>query len=186
LRESLPPARLPADVEEKLRARGAAQLNLYRALANSEATVRAWFDFLWALREGCRTERSLRELVILRTAFRHRSEYEWHHHVAMAQAAGLSPESIEAAASPEGTADLSESELLAIELTDAICDAAMPDELARRAVDHFGYEAYVELVVTASTYVMVPRVLDAFGVSLEVAGSPPWAPEPGKCPGLSG
>ncbi|MHB1987989.1 MAG: carboxymuconolactone decarboxylase family protein [Acidimicrobiales bacterium] len=178
--ERVPLKQVPPDIAERLRSRGAGQLNLYRALANSSSIVRAWFDFLWTLRDGCTTERGLRELVILRTAFRHRSEYEWHHHAGMAIAAGVSLDCIDAAATPRLAAGLSGSEILALELTDAICDGDVPEQLARRATDHFGYEAYVELVVTASAYVMVPRVLDALGVPLEEATSPRWPPEPGE------
>jgi DNA/RNA-binding domain of Phe-tRNA-synthetase-like protein len=43
-----------------LAGRQAAQLNLYRALANSPEIVRAWRDFLWSLRDDCTTPWALR------------------------------------------------------------------------------------------------------------------------------
>ncbi|MHB1988933.1 MAG: carboxymuconolactone decarboxylase family protein [Acidimicrobiales bacterium] len=108
----------------------------------------SWFDFLWALGESCRTERALRELVILRIAFFHQSAYEWHRRLAMANPAGLSPEAIRAVTLTETAPELSGDELLALQMTDAICAGTVSDDLARQAVDHCGYEAYVELVVT--------------------------------------
>src|ERR1017187_1954756 len=100
----VPLAPLPADVEATLTTRGAAQLNLYRALANAPAITRAWLEFIWALRDDCDTPRSLRELVILRTAVRHESAYEWHHHAAMAQTAGVDPDRLEAVRSWQASA----------------------------------------------------------------------------------
>jgi alkylhydroperoxidase family enzyme len=165
----VPLAPLPADVEATLTTRGAAQLNLYRALANAPAITRAWLEFIWALRDDCDTPRSLRELVILRTAVRHESAYEWHHHAAMAQTAGVDPDRLEAVRSWQASAAFDDSERAALALTDAICDAAVTDEVWRTAADRFTPSELVELVVTAATYVMVPRVLDALAVPIETA-----------------
>ena len=178
--DRIPLAPLPADVEETLRARGAAQLNLYHALANAPAISRAWLGFLWALRDECDTPRALRELVILRTAVRHGSEYEWHHHEAMALAAGVTPEKLEAVRSWRTRGVFDASERAALALTDAICDAAVSDETWAEAARWFDPSELVELVVTAATYVMVPRVLEALAVPTEAAAAdgtgPPAAP----------
>jgi 4-carboxymuconolactone decarboxylase len=163
----VPPAELPEEVASMLAGRKAAQLNLYRALANSPAVVRAWRDFIWALRDDCKTSKSLREIAILRTAVRHSSEYEWLHHVSMALAAGV-PERVVASVGrwlDEPT--LTDDQRLVLELADAVCDGHVAQQLAERAVERFGAESYVELVVTIATYVMVPRVLDALGVPTE-------------------
>lgn len=163
----VPPAELPPDVAEFLGLRHAAQLNLYRALANSPDLVRAWRSFLWDLRERCGSPRALRELVVLRCAVRHDSEYEWVHHLAMARAAGVTEAQIEAVRRTLDAECFSEEERLALELTDAVCDCAVSDDLAGRAVERVGPDVYVELCLTAATYVMTARVLDAFGVPLE-------------------
>ena len=167
----IPLAPLPADVEETLRARGAAELNLYHALANAPAISRAWLGFLWALRDECDTPRALRELVILRTAVRHGSEYEWHHHEVMALAAGVTPDKLEALRSWQTTAAFDDAERAALALTDAICDAGVSEETWSEAARWFDPSELVELVVTAATYVMVPRVLDALAVPTEAAAA---------------
>lgn len=161
------PAELPPDVAEFLGRRGAAQLNLYRGLANSPDLVRAWRAFLWDLRDNCVSPRALRELVVLRCAVRHASEYEWVHHVAMARAAGVSEEQIESVRQSPAAACFSEDERLALELTDAVCDCDVSDDLAARAAARVGPAVYVELCLTAATYAMAARVLDALGVPLE-------------------
>ena len=163
----MPLAPLPADVEEVLRNRGAAQVNLYRALANAPAISRAWLGFLWALRDDCDTPRSLRELLILRTAVRHSSAYEWHHHEAMALAAGLSPEKVAAVASWQDFPEFDPAERAVLSLTDAICDGDVREEIWQEATRWFEPGELVELVVTAAAYVMVPRVLDALAVPVE-------------------
>lgn len=166
---NVPPAQLPDDVAATLAGRNAAQLNLYRALANSPAIVRAWRDWLWGIRDGCEISRALREIMILRTAVRHQSQYEWHHHVSMALDAGV-PEPILASIGVwRAEPSLGEDERLVLELADALCDGAVPQDLAERTVGRFGIGGFVELVVTGASYVMVPRVLDALGVPLEAA-----------------
>jgi 4-carboxymuconolactone decarboxylase len=163
----VPPADLPEDVEAFLAGRGAAQVNLYRALANSPDLVRAWRTFLWDVRDRCEAPRSLRELVVLRCAVRHASEYEWAHHAAMARAAGVREEQIAAVIGRSDADCFGPDERLALELTDAVCDGAVSDDLAARAVGRFGPGVYVELALTAAAYVMAARVLDALGVPLE-------------------
>jgi enoyl-CoA hydratase len=161
-----PLAELPPDVAQTLQDRGARQLNLYRALSSSPEVARAWLGYIWSLRDDCvATPRLLRELVILRTAVRHASLYEWHHHRLMA--AGLGEEKLAAVADWRGSAVFSEDERTALELADAVCDGEVPGEVARAVAGRFGDRGLVELAVTAGAYVMVPRVLSALGVEIE-------------------
>ena len=158
---------LPADVAEVLSNRNAKQVNLYRALSHSPELVRAWMDFIWALRDVSGTPRSLRELVILRTAVRHESPYEWHHHVVMAEAAGVSAVQIEELTNWTESAAFDETERAALALTDAICNGTVSSEERATAMRFFDNRALVEVVLTAAAYVMVPRVLSALAVPLE-------------------
>lgn len=178
----VPPAALPEDIAGFLGARGAGQVNLYRALSNSPDMVRAWQQFIWALRDGCESPRALREIVILRTAVRHCSAYEWHHHVRMAERAGINRARIDAVAEWRVAGCFDELEQVALELTDAVCDCSISDEVAGRAMERLGPKVYVELCLTAGAYVMVPRILEVLGVPIEdgsVAEVVPWE-TPGK------
>ena len=158
---------IPADVAKVLSDRGAKQLNLYRALSHSPELVRAWMDFIWKLRDDCQTPRSLRELVILRTAVRHASPYEWHHHVAMAEAAGVNAVQIAEIENWTMSSAFDGTERAALALTDAICDGTVSPEDRAAAVRSFDERALVEVALTAAAYVMVPRVLSALAVPLE-------------------
>src|SRR5215210_5510351 len=81
---AIPLAQLPDDVAARVQRTGVQQVNLYRALAHAPRLLEAWIDFAWALRGQCDTPRSLRDLLILRTAQRMLSQYEWHQHRRMA------------------------------------------------------------------------------------------------------
>ncbi|HEY6278192.1 MAG TPA: carboxymuconolactone decarboxylase family protein, partial [Streptosporangiaceae bacterium] len=161
-----PLAEMPADVAQVLRDRAARQVNLYRALSSSPEVVRAWLGFIWSLRDDLvATPRLLRELMILRTAVRHGSAYEWHHHRQMA--AQLGEEKLAAVAGWRESAVFDPDERTVLALADAICDGEVPGHLAQEVARRFGDRGLVELAVTAGAYVMVPRVLSALGVEIE-------------------
>ena len=161
-----PLAQLPPDVAHVLHDRDARQVNLYRALSSSPEVVRAWLGFIWSLRDDLvATPRPLRELMILRTAVRHASAYEWHHHRLMASELG--EEKLAAVAGWREAAVFDDDERAVLALADAICDGEVPGSLAREVEQRFGSRGLVELAVTAGAYVMVPRVLSALGVEIE-------------------
>jgi 4-carboxymuconolactone decarboxylase len=163
-----PLAQLPPDVAQALHDRGARQVNLYRALSSSPEVVRAWLGFIWSLRDDLvATPRLLRELMILRTAVRHASPYEWHHHRLMANELGA--EKLAAVADWREAGVFDDAERTVLALADAICDGEVPGRLAHEVEQRFGSRGLVELAVTASAYVMVPRVLSALGVEIESA-----------------
>jgi 4-carboxymuconolactone decarboxylase len=164
---SIPLAPLPEDVADRVAALGAHQVNLYRSLAHAPDLLRAWMDFAWLLRGHTATSRRLRELMILRTALLHHSQYEWHQHRRMARDEGV-PETQVAELEMWRTSDaFDECEKAALALTDAIVEGDAPAEVINELERHFGYAQRVELTVTAAFYAMVPRVLDALGVPVE-------------------
>lgn len=165
----LPKAPLSPRVSETLSLRNASQVNLYHALANSPQSVEAWLDFIWAIRDTFTTPRDLRELLILQVAARENSHYEWHHHIAMARAAGVTEKKIAALATQilDTPGVFSETERIALQLGSAIAAGHVGAELSGAAVAQFGAAGYVELALTASAYVMVSRVLDALDVEVE-------------------
>jgi alkylhydroperoxidase family enzyme len=164
---AIPLAPLPEDIAERVAALGAHQVNLYRALAHAPDLLRAWLDWAWLLRGHTATSRRLRELMILRTALLHHSQYEWHQHRRMAREEGV-PEAQVAELEMWRTSDaFDESEKAALALTDAIVEGQVTADVIEELERHFGYDQRVELTVTAAFYAMVPRVLDALGVPVE-------------------
>ena len=141
--------------------------NLYRALANHPNIIAAWTEFANTLRNGTRTPRALRELVILRGAQLSRSEYEWAQHLRMARKAGVREAQIAALAEWRGSGEFDEREKAALAIGEAVTEGRVTEAVYHEGMKHFDHHDYVEIAVTAGFYAMVARVLDAMGVPLE-------------------
>jgi 4-carboxymuconolactone decarboxylase len=144
--------------------------NLYRMLAHSPELLEAWVAFAWPLRSESQTPRALRELVILQVAHHDGAEYERTHHEPMARAAGVTDEQIAALPSwrtaEPGT--FSDVQRAVLALADAIAAGGDVDDTTWAAVaGHFDPRGLVELVLTASFYSCVSRVLKTLQVPLE-------------------
>jgi alkylhydroperoxidase family enzyme len=164
---AIPLAPLPPDVAANVADAGAQQVNLYRALGHAPDLLRAWIDFAWALRGHDRTERRLRELMILRTATLHHSQYEWHQHRRMAREAGVTDYQVAELEMWRTSDAFTPEERAALALTDAIVAGDVTEDIVDELARYFDNEQRVELTVTAAFYAMVPRVLDALGVPVE-------------------
>lgn len=173
----IPLVELAGPLGERVAALGARQVNLYRSIAHTPALLDAWIDFAWALRRECVTPRTLRELMILRTAIVMRSEYEWHQHRQMAADAGVPAAQVEALAAWQTSAEFDEHERAALSLTDAMLTGNVPDAVHDVLARLFSEQERVELVLTAGFYAMVPRVLDALRVPVETPGTLPPLPQ---------
>ena len=166
---AIPLAPLPDDVANHVQQTGTQQVNLYRTLAHAPKLLRAWIDFASALREQCKTPRQLRELVILRTAQRMLSHYEWRQHRRMAAEAGIDEHQVAELAMWHTSPAFTAAERAALALTDAIVDGYVTDEHNTALSEHFDPQARVELTLTAAFYCGVPRLLDALRVPTETS-----------------
>ena len=164
---AIPLAQLPKDVADRVGQTGAPGVNLYRALANAPRLLGAWIDFAWALREECETPRSLRELMILRTAQCALSQYEWHQHRLMAAEAGVDEHKVAELPMWRTSPAFTDAERAALALTDALAEGYVPDQVNAALGEHFDEQARVELTLTAAFYCAVPRLLDALRVPVE-------------------
>ena len=163
----IPLETLPDDVARIVAEAGAKQVNLYRALAHAPDLLRAWIEFAWKLREHDKTSRRLRELMILRTAQLHHSEYEWHQHLRMAREAGVTDDEIDLLPAWQITDAFGPADRAALALADAIVAGSVPRAVSDEIDRHFDYGQRIELTVTAAFYSMVPRILNALGVPIE-------------------
>ncbi|SHN60691.1 Carboxymuconolactone decarboxylase family protein [Geodermatophilus obscurus] len=170
---------LEGPLAERVRGLGAKQVNLYRALAHTPELLTAWIDGAWTLRERCQTPRTLREIMILRTAVVMRSDYEWHQHVAMARNAGVPREKVDAVVAWQTSELYQPDERAALMLTDAMLTGHVPDAVHDELGRHFTDAERVELILTAGFYAMVPRVLDACRVPVEDDRADDTADSPG-------
>jgi 4-carboxymuconolactone decarboxylase len=164
---AIPLAPLPPDVADRVASLGAQQVNLYKSLGHAPDLLRAWIAFAWALRGNDMTSRRLRELMILRTAALHHSQYEWHQHRRMAREVGVTDFQVAELEMWRTSEAFDEEERAALALTDAIVADDVPDDVVAELERHFSDGQRVELTVTAAFYSMVPRILEALRVPVE-------------------
>ncbi|HZX88440.1 MAG TPA: carboxymuconolactone decarboxylase family protein [Reyranella sp.] len=143
--------------------------DLYRVLGHAPAMFEAWLDFAWPLRQRAKTPRKLRELMILRGAQMYGTTYEWAHHLPMALAAGVSELQIDSLANWKQSTHFDAQERAALELAEEVTrgPGASKQAIERLRLEGFEEEALVELVLTASFYVCVGRLLHSFEIQPE-------------------
>jgi alkylhydroperoxidase family enzyme len=158
-----------ASVLEVFRTEGREPIALYRALANVPALLRSYSVFARSLRTDATSDRRLRELVILRTAQLTASAYEWSHHVPMATAAGLRREQIDALETWETSSAFDESERAVLRCAEKVHVLGVSDETFAELERLLGRTGALEMVLTASFYEAVARIVQALGVEVEPA-----------------
>ena len=165
--QRVPAANFPPVLQKRLEELWGKPVNLYRALGNHPALAAAWTEFANSIRHDSATPRSLRELMILRTAQIARSEYEWAHHLRMARKAGVSETRIAAVADWRNSREFDAKERAALALTEAVMACNVTDAVHAEVKRHFSDAEFVELSLTAGFYAMVSRMLDAMRVELD-------------------
>jgi alkylhydroperoxidase family enzyme len=116
-------------------------------------------------------EPRLRELMILRVAWRTRSAYEWLQHVRIAASAGFTPAEVDAIAHGADDADDNqwsplEADLLAA--TDQLLDRYRVDsDTWARLATQLDERQLVELVFVVGTYTGLAMAFNSFGLELD-------------------
>lgn len=117
----------------------------------------------------------LREVVILRTAWITRSEYEWGQHVLIGRRAGLDDAAIrKLMVETPAEHDWESDERLAISITDELlASVTISDGLWRRAAEIWSDAELLELVALVGFYRMTAGLLNGVRVEQEAA-LPGW------------
>lgn len=104
----------------------------------------------------------------MRTAQLNATDYEWTHHWRMAVAAGVSETKLEALDQWRDRDVFSPTERLVLEMADQLVATTRLDDIVWQALAaEFDPRQLVELVLTASFYACVSRVLGGLAVPLE-------------------
>jgi 4-carboxymuconolactone decarboxylase len=145
-------------------------INLMAALAHQPVMLRAWGRFTRSLADGVLSPRD-RELLVLRTAFRTGSEYEWGHHVGPGLDAGLREHDVLRCAEP-GSAGWSDEDLLLIQAVDEMtASGAVSRATLAALVDARSPGEAVEVVWVIGLYQLVASMVRSLGVRVD-AGLP--------------
>jgi AhpD family alkylhydroperoxidase len=158
-----------AAVFEGFHDEGREPIALYRALANAPLLLRSYSVLARSLRYDTVTDRRLRELVVLRTAQLTESDYEWSHHVPMAIAAGAPAEQIRELASWERSTAFDDRERVALRCAEEVHAVDVTDATFAELERVLGLTGALEIVVTASFYQAVARMIQALQVEVEPA-----------------
>lgn len=142
--------------------------HLYRTLAHAPAMLQAWTALAWPLRTECRAPRGLRELVILQVARLTGAGYEWAHHVPFALQHGVTQEQVAQLQDWQQATCFDELERATLAAVESlVTEGTVPQERYAALRELVDEQELVELVLTASFYVCVARVLATFDVDLE-------------------
>ena len=157
-------------------------MHLFTTLAHQPELFRRWLGFGGALLAG-RLPGRLRELVILRTAYRFDARYEWAHHIELAEAQGISRTEVAALGGDLAVLDWDPFERAALAAVDETKDAgAVRDGTWSVLASQLEEADLIELVMLVGHYVMLSTVLRSLRLPVEpsavalaegVAGGPP-------------
>lgn len=143
--------------------------NLYRTLGHSPELLEAWLALAWPLRHASTTARSVRELVILRVAQIDGCDYEWAQHRPMAIESGVSERQVAHLSTwREHVDSFSEQEAAALAIAESVTGGGETSDADWSLLaEQFNTRECVEIVLTASFYACVSRVLTTLRVPLE-------------------
>ena len=167
---ALVPYLTEADLGPEDRSLLARPINLFRALAHSPAGLRNFNALGEWIRFGCELDPRLRELAILQVGYLTSSPYEWSHHVRIGRDFGITDGDIRdliAATRGEehGLGELDAAVLSASrELTQ---DRRITEATWATLSKHLDYGRRVDLIIVASFYNGVVRILEGLQIDVE-------------------
>ena len=149
------------------------QLNIFLTLARYPGLFRKWLPFGGKLLAGGKLTPRDRELIILRTAFRCRAEYEWAQHVAIAGGAGLTTDEILRVATGPDDTGWSTDDATLLRAVDELHDDHCVGEATWKALaSRYGTEQLIEITMLAGHYAMLAGTLNSLGVQPETSDLP--------------
>jgi alkylhydroperoxidase family enzyme len=142
-------------------------LNVTRMMSHGEGLMVAYSKLGSELLLRGSLNPVLREMVILRIGQLCRSSYEWHQHVSVARAVGVSDAALAAIEAQQWSA-FSDKERAALRLAEEVQrDGAASASTFAAAAAHFTPRELVELCLVAGYYIMTAGFLKSFDIEIE-------------------
>jgi 4-carboxymuconolactone decarboxylase len=152
----------PSEIAD-LRTGFAGGLNVYRTMAHHPDLLRAWVPLRQHVVKDSALGSERSEVVILRTAVRLGSQYEWSHHVVRARILGFSDKRI-AAIRGEATGE----DRLIVRAVDALVDQRRLDaELRAKLEPVIGTRGIIDLIATVGFYSVLGYLVMSFDTPLD-------------------
>jgi alkylhydroperoxidase family enzyme len=173
---------LPLPPEERdqrqvaLVAQAGAEFAVYTTLVRNPDVFADLLPFGQRLLEQSTLDPSVRELLILRVAWRCRAAYVWSHHEAVGLSAGLTGDDLTAlAADAVDDRDPLRAALLRA-ADELVAGHRLSDRTWHDLTARYPTEQIIEICLLAGQYVMLAGVLNSLGVQLEDGyAAPEWA-----------
>jgi alkylhydroperoxidase family enzyme len=154
---------------------GGRVLNIFATLARHPKLLKRWLVFgNHVLFKSTLSPRE-RELLILRTGWNCRAEYEWGQHVAIGKQVGISDDEIERLTHGPDAAGWTPLEVLLLRAADELHrDSRIGDATWSALSKHYNTQQMLDLVFTVGQYTLVSMALNSCGVQLDegIAGFP--------------
>jgi 4-carboxymuconolactone decarboxylase len=151
----------------QLASRNGPVLNIYGTLANHPKLLKRWGVFgTHILYRNTLPERE-RELLILRTGWRCRSDYEWGQHVIIARAAGVKDDEIERVKKGPD-AGWEEDDAALLQAVDELHDDSFISNATWQTLSkRWDTQQLIDLIFTVGQYHVVSMALNTLGVQLD-------------------
>ena len=146
--------------------------NVFGTLLHHPGLFRRWLPFANHILGKSTLSVRDREVLILRTAWVVRSEYEWGQHIVIARDAGMSEEEIAMARNGPDAPGLGERDRLLLAATDELLDDTFVSDATWAGLsEHYDTRQLMDIVFTVGQYNMLAMGLNSFGVQRD-AGVP--------------
>jgi alkylhydroperoxidase family enzyme len=142
--------------------------NALRTMVRHPALAGPWLKFNGVLLYEPTLAPRLRELMVLRVAWRARAPYEWVQHVRLAPRCDISAEDVDAIADGADNDRWSPLEAAALRATDELLDDhCVSDATWAALAEHLDERQLVEAVYVVGTYTCLAMVFNSFGIQLD-------------------
>jgi 4-carboxymuconolactone decarboxylase len=143
--------------------------NIYRTFAYHPDLLRQWLVFADGIRFAGRLPSRASELLILRTGWNCRSEYEWGQHVRWARAAGVTDEELSALCREVDAHAWSPAEAALLSAADELhTDATVSDSTWEALAADYDEAELIEIILLVGQYHGVSFLLNALRIERDV------------------
>jgi 4-carboxymuconolactone decarboxylase len=150
-------------------------LNIYRTLARHPKLAKRWLVFGSHVLGKNTLDPRAREILILRTGWRCKSEYEWGQHARIGKQTGLSDDEIRRIAQGPDTPGWDAFDATLLRAADELHDDSFIGDATWQALSaRYDEKQLLDLIFTVGQYTLVCMALNSLGVQLE-EGTPGFA-----------
>jgi 4-carboxymuconolactone decarboxylase len=143
-------------------------LNIFTTLVRHPQLLKRWLVFGGHILGGSTLPPRARELLILRTGYRCKCEYEWAHHVVIGKMVGLSDEELRRITEGPKAEGWEPFDALLLRAADELHDDhVISDDTWGALGERFDDKQMIDLIFTVGQYTLVSMALNTLGVQNE-------------------